>query len=123
MKRKICLALLMCITVLSLAACGKKASDAPVVGTWNMTKASSMGVTMEMKDFLDTMGKPDAKVELQVDADGKFSMDLLGETETGTWTWKEPTMTLKSDSETLTATLENEVLSIEAEGATLMFEK
>ena len=120
MKRKICLALLMCITVLSLAACGKKASDAPVVGTWNMTKASSMGVTMEMKD---TMGKPDAKVELQVDADGKFSMDLLGETETGTWTWKEPTMTLKSDSETLTATLENEVLSIEAEGATLMFEK
>ena len=104
MKKRVAVFMLAVVmTVLALAGCGGKKSSAPVVGDWKITKIEAMGVSMGVDEYLSAAGMGDVKMEMSIKDNGKFSMDIVGESGTGTWKYEEPTLTLDDGSDTVTA--------------------
>jgi hypothetical protein len=122
-KRAAVLMLAVVMTVLALAGCGGKKSSDPVVGDWKMTKVEAMGVSMGVDEYLEMAGMGDMKMEMSIKDNGKFSMDLVGESGDGTWEYKEPTLTLTSDGESVTAEYKDETITLEMSGVSMIFEK
>lgn len=120
--------LMVAVMMMVLAGCGGKA-DSPVVGEWKLATAKVMGVTMDVEEYEELIGE-DMDFNISIKDDETFTMNLAGDTADGTWEYKEPTVTFKSD-ETITADyndgkltmeLAEELVDVEG-GMTLVFEK
>lgn len=122
-KRVAVLMLAVVMTVLALAGCGGKKSSAPVVGDWKITKIEAMGVSMGVDEYLSAAGMGDVKMEMSIKDNGKFSMDMVGESGTGTWKYEEPTLTLDDGSDTVTAEYKDSTIVLEMSGVSMIFEK
>ena len=122
-KRVAVLMLAVVMTVLALAGCGGKQSSAPVVGDWKITKIEAMGVSMGVDEYLSAAGMGDVKMEMSIKDNGKFSMDMVGESGTGTWKYEEPTLTLDDGSDTVTAEYKDSTIVLEMSGVSMIFEK
>lgn len=122
-KRVAVLMLAVVMTVLALAGCGGKKSSAPVVGDWKMTKVEAMGVSMSVDEYLEAAGMGDMKMEMSIKDNGKFSMDVVGESGTGTWKYEEPTLTLDDGTDSVTAEYKDGVITLSMSGVDMIFEK
>lgn len=122
-KRVAVLMLAVVMTVLALAGCGGKKSSAPVVGEWKMTKVEAMGVSMSVEEYLQASGMGDMKMEMSIKDNGKFSMDVVGESGDGTWEYKEPDLTLTVDGESVKAEYKDNTITLEMSGVAMIFEK
>lgn len=124
MKKRVAVFMLAVVmTVLALAGCGGKKSSAPVVGDWKITKIEVMGVSMGVDEYLSAAGMGDVKMEMSIKDNGKFSMDIVGESGTGTWKYEEPTLTLDDGSDTVTAEYKDSTIVLEMSGVSMIFEK
>ncbi len=124
MKKRVAVFMLAVVmTVLALAGCGGKKSSAPVVGDWKITKIEAMGVRMVVDEYLSAAGMGDVKMEMSIKDNGKFSMDIVGESGTGTWKYEEPTLTLDDGSDTVTAEYKDSTIVLEMSGVSMIFEK
>ncbi|MCI9486354.1 MAG: lipocalin family protein [Lachnospiraceae bacterium] len=124
MKKRVAVFMLAVVmTVLALAGCGGKKSSAPVVGDWKITKIEAMGVSMGVDEYLSAAGMGDVKMEMSIKDNGKFSMDIVGESGTGTWKYEEPTLTLDDGSDTVTAEYKDSTIVLEMSGVSMIFEK
>lgn len=124
MKKRVAVFMLAVVmTVLALTGCGGKKSSAPVVGDWKITKIEAMGVSMGVDEYLSAAGMGDVKMEMSIKDNGKFSMDIVGESGTGTWKYEEPTLTLDDGSDTVTAEYKDSTIVLEMSGVSMIFEK
>lgn len=124
MKKHVAVLMLAVVmTVLALAGCGGKKSDAPVVGDWKMTKVETMGVSMGVDEYLEAAGMGDMKMEMTIKDNGKFSMDLMGESGDGTWKYEEPKLSLSDGSDTVDAEYKDGVITLSMSGVDMIFEK
>ena len=124
MKKRVAVFMLAVVmTVLALAGCGGKKSSAPVVGDWKITKIEAMGVSMGVDEYLSAAGMGVVKMEMSIKDNGKFSMDIVGESGTGTWKYEEPTLTLDDGSDTVTAEYKDSTIVLEMSGVSMIFEK
>ena len=122
MKKRVAVFMLAVVmTVLALAGCGGKKSSAPVVGDWKITKIEAMGVSMGVDEYLSAAGMGDVKMEMSIKDNGKFSMDIVGESGTGTWKYEEPTLNLDDGSDTVTAEYKYSKIVLEMIGVSMIF--
>ncbi|MCI8464918.1 MAG: lipocalin family protein [Lachnospiraceae bacterium] len=124
MKKRVAVLMLAALmTVLALAGCGGKKSSDPVVGEWKMTKVEAMGVSMSVEEYLQAAGMGDMKMEMSIKDNGKFSMDVVGESGDGTWKYKDPVLTLTADGESVEAEYKDGTITMEMSGVAMIFEK
>lgn len=128
MKKHIAV-IMLTVIMMVLAGCGGKGnSDAPVVGDWKLSSVEAMGVTMSAEEFSEAAG---GDVKMSIKADGTFSMDLGSlygdQSGEGKWEYKEPTLTLTADGESITGEYADNklTLTLEQSGQTvsMTFEK
>lgn len=124
LKKAISLVLaLTCI--LCLVACG--GSD--VAGTYKFKTLEMDGLSFDLDALMKTTGMDanSVKMELVLDKDGKFELnvDAIGEngSQKGTYKVSGSTLTLTAEGEDLTATLKNGVITIEDSGVKMTFAK
>ncbi|QNM05788.1 lipocalin-like domain-containing protein [Qiania dongpingensis] len=120
-KRIVMLMLVLAMTVMTLAGCGKK--SAPVVGDWKMTTIEVSGMTLDVDQFLAMAGQDNVNMTLTISADGKFSMDVAGEKAEGTWKYKDSVCTLTADGEDVDAEYKDGKLVMTMDEGTMTFEK
>lgn len=125
MKKRIAMLMLaMVMVVMILAGCGgKKADKAPVIGEWKMSSIEVSGMSMDVDQFLEASGQSDVKMTLTIKEDGKFTMDVFGESADGTWEYKEPTCSLTVDGESVDAEYKDGKLVLSMDEGTMTFEK
>ena len=128
MKKSIKLvALLMALVlVLALAACGSSggaAADDPNLGLYKLS--SSLGFSLEEDaEMLEIMPEEAANsMTLELKADGKADMVADGDTTTLDWSLNGDTLTLTDGEESLEGILANGVITLNIEGAEIVFAK
>lgn len=122
--------IMLAVMMMVLAGCGGKGgnSDAPVVGDWKLSSVEAMGVTMDAEQFAQTAG---GDIKMTINADGTFSMDLGSlygdQSGEGKWEYKEPTLTLTVDGESITGDYADNKLTLNLEqggqSVSMTFEK
>lgn len=121
MKKSIAIFMALAI-VLCLAGCGGGSKDPVQVGTWKMVSMVQGGVTVNATQ-LETLGVTGTLI---LTADKKASMDIAGivSVTDGTWEAKGDTgVTITFEGESQDATIADGKLTIEQEGAKVVFEK
>ena len=116
MKRtmKIMLSALLIVSLLAcLVACG--GSGKGPSGKYTLVSMESDGMTIE-GDTLKSLGM---EVTIEFNADGTGTIDFMGESED--FTWKDGKMI--SDGEELPFTFSGDTVTIEQDGAKMVFEK
>ncbi|MCR5134732.1 MAG: hypothetical protein K6B12_03765 [Clostridiales bacterium] len=112
---KILVVLLLMTAVLGLVACG--GSESQFVGTWNATEIEAYGVTMAPEDAGLTFS-------ITFEKDGKVTALTNGEADgEGTWEEDGDTVTITSNGETMSGTLEDGVLTLDISGIVFKLEK
>lgn len=110
MKKVLAIALCF-IMLLSLAACGSSLSGTE----WELVEASygSMEVPID-----DSFG------DCYISFDGdEFTMELMGESVTGTYEVDDDEIDLTAEGDTITAELDGDQIIIDVDGIALVFEK
>ena len=127
--KKCITALMLTAVMMVFAACGGSGSDAPVVGEWKMTQIEAMGVTVSVDEYMEAMGgdAEDMDMKMTIKGDGTFTGKIDNEESDGTWEYKEPSLTLNADGESMDCEYKDGKLtmSIEEDGQTFsaVFEK
>ncbi len=126
--KKLLSVLMLAVMMMAFVGCGGKGdSDAPVVGDWKLATIEAMGQTMTVDEFAELSGSDDVKMEMSIKADGKFTASLGDISGEGTWEYKEPTLTLSSDGESMTGEYKDGKLTLQMEEAgqsySMTFEK
>ena len=97
--------------------------DKNFVGTWELSGLEEDGTSYAESDIkmLKSMG---LAVSLTMNEDKTCSLDYFGEKVEGTWEAKSAnTVTWKAMGDTMDMKLDNGVLTVEVEGAKMMFKK
>lgn len=100
--KKCVTALLLTAVMMVFSACGGN-SKAPVIGDWKMTQIEAIGVTVSVEEYMEAMGgdSEDLDLKMTIKEDGTFTGKTSEEASEGTWEYKEPTLTLTADGETM----------------------
>ena len=113
--------------VFGLSACasggGAGGGDAKTaaVGNWELAEMTGADVPEGGVAALKEMGMT---ITLEMGADGTFTMDLMGDKQSGTWEAKDGgTIAMTADGVTVDAKLEGGKLSLTQEGMGLVFSK
>ncbi|MGI6664035.1 MAG: lipocalin family protein [Christensenellaceae bacterium] len=116
--------LIVCIAVMFLAFVGcSKATGEDFTGTWELVAMEEDGETISGAD-LDLMQELGLSASIVLEDGGKATLALFDEAMEGSWKEKNASScTLTFEEETITATLKNGKLTLEDEGAKLIFEK
>lgn len=93
-----------------------------IFGTWRATEVEAMGVSVRVDEYLESMGMGDTKMEMSIEEDGSFSMDMAGERFEGTWEYSGSTLTLTVDGSDETAEYKDGKLTMEESGVKIVFE-
>jgi len=106
---------------LALIGCGGGGDIAKnFIGTWNAIEMESEGEVLDAKDFEDF----GLSITLVLAEDKTFSLDLMGDIESGTWAAKDAsTCTLTSEGMSFDLKLANNKLSMEIDSEKIVFEK
>ena len=124
MKKRIAMLMLAAmLVVLALAGCGSKKEASPVVGDWKVTTIEMAGTTVSVDDYLAATGSDAIKMEFSIKEDGKFSMDMAGQTADGTWKYKEPTLTLTVEGDPLDTEYKDGKIIMDMDGVVLTLER
>lgn len=129
LKNPILAAALIVTLCLALAACGsneKKGGDTAIAGTWEMTKIASGSSTLNAEDYLKSANAKQTPV-LTFEEDGQVSLDIDGNSGTGTWLEEggayKITYTSGEDEVTKDLEVEGDTLKLEQQGYTMTFQK
>ncbi len=117
------MAALACACALCLAFVGCSSPDYTknFSGDWKLVGIDSDGATDNDIALLEAFG---VSVGLTLNEDGTASLSMFGESMDGTWKAKSATEAeLTLDSDTITATLADEKLKMEADGNSMTFER
>lgn len=93
----LCAALILAVT--NFTSCDKELLDnIKIVGKWQLTSITSEGLSLDVDDF--------GEAYYVFESDGTYYMDAADK-ESGTWKYKEGTLTLTSGDKTATYKVEN----------------
>ena len=121
---------LVMILCIGLASCGsgdqKKSGSSAVAGTWQMTSIEKGGKKTSAENYLKSANASKVPT-LTFEDNGSVTLDVDGDTGTGTWENAngQYTLTYKSDGEDVVKeiVLEGDQLSLEQNGFRLTYEK
>ena len=124
----ISLAMAAMMLVFALAACGSSgggsaAADDPNLGLYKLS--SVMGFSLEEYAQMMEVSEEEAadSMTLELKADGKADMTVDGEAQSLDWSITDGTLTLTDGQETLEGTVEDGVITLDIEGAEIVFAK
>ncbi len=114
--RKCVTALMLAAIMMVFAGCGGGGKE-PVIGDWKMTEIETMGVKVSLEEYMQSMGgdAEDMNMQLSIKEGGKFSGNIAGQEGEGTWTYKEPTLSLTADGETMDCEYKDGKLTLKVE--------
>lgn len=124
MKRKIAVVITaMVMLVFALTACGSGSKADPIEGKWSAEKIKASGLEITLDEFAEQTGQ-DVSVSLEFKADGKLSAEAMGQTSEGEWKAKDGgKYDVTLDGETEEIVLEESKITMDFDGAVLIFEK
>jgi hypothetical protein len=100
----------------------KDTEEITVVGTWKIISASDEASGLDLTgEQLEAFGLDQYSVEFK--EDGTLTAVMGSDTSEGTYTFQDTTVTADIDGKTITAQLENNQLTFEESGATIVIEK
>lgn len=121
MKKRLMSFFLICCMAISLVACGSS-KDSKYVGTWNLKEGQASGVTVSKETVQTALGTDD-EISIELESNGKATVDLGTQSGEGTWEETDNGISLKDSTETLEFQEEDENLVVETSGVKLIFEK
>ena len=126
MKKCISMLLVFAMSAMLLVGCGGSSSAA--AGTYKMTKAEMNGQEMDMDTLSETLGGQtmEATITLKDDGSAEMSVNVLGQEQSASGTWKEDgdKIVINSDNEEQSLDYEDGKLSLDAgNGVKLILEK
>ncbi|MDR3072618.1 MAG: hypothetical protein LBU41_03920 [Clostridiales Family XIII bacterium] len=114
-KIAVLVVVVMLVGVFALSACGSNEKD--FVGTWTLKSMVQADVDLAVEDFGITG-------EIVISDDGKFTLDIMGSTQSGTWKAKNATtVTLTLSGDDQDASVADGKLTLEQDATKLIFEK
>ncbi|MBM6676439.1 hypothetical protein H6A07_06745 [Olsenella uli] len=133
MRRSLGALLGACALSVSLVACGSGGGGSATpdlgelrdefVGTWELVSMESESTTLSEED-VDELAEKGTLVTLDLDEDGNLIYNETGNQQEGSWSVKdEGALTLKIGDATVEAPFENEQLTVESGGSSMVFEK
>lgn len=105
---------------LTLAACGGGKSDGLAGTTWALSSGSQGDVTLD-KDTLE--GLLGGEMTFNFEKDGKVTFAMSGMEAEGTWSQDGNTITIESEGQSMSMTLDGDKITMEQSGVTLEFTK
>ena len=113
--KKLLSVIFVLVMMFCLAGCGNDLSDSQYVGTWHAVEYSYAGVSMTPEYIGES--------NMTLDADGKLTVDFMGEEGSGSWEETDTGIKISSLGLDLDCISDGTAITLEYSGVTILFEK
>lgn len=119
--KKLLMCLMSLLVVLTLTACSSDSNS--IAGTYELVEMEAAGVTITPEDDLWKTATGGQSATMELKSDGSCSVDLLGQTGSGSYDVNDSTVTITISGDAQDFKLEDNKLTVEMSGTKMIFEK